>query len=182
MKNLILVLAFLFTLPAFAGNGSGNVSSVIGYGGTSSAPAMVVPSSSTNEYAVTCGHGTSDITDGNYYRCFKQDSNGAASNWALASGKVAYCRGFNSTSNVTTTIGVIFGAGTAAVTHNNSSAPAGDVKFMGNGAYMWVPQNGVPFWHAIPLIFRAVGDIYYPYAQLFGSSAKIAVTLICVEP
>ena len=184
MKFIISLLALLVPLCSLAGNGSGNVSSVIGYGmslNTAAQPGVVVPSSSTSEYAVSCGHGTSDITDGKYYKCFKQDTNGSGTQWAIASGAIARCKGFFTATNVTTTVGVIFGHGTAVVTHNGSTPPTGNVTFMGNGAYSWTqPATTMP-WHSLPLTFRAVGSIVYPYAQIFGSAAKMTITLICTE-
>lgn len=181
---MVNFLILIFSIIAHAQVVPSGVPSV-GYGkneGDASAQAVVVPANDTSFYSVTCGFGTSVITDGYYYRCYKLDTSGGGTNWALSSGTTARCKGFQSAAGAAT-LGVTFGIGTAIVTNNSNSAPAGEVLMSGNGiSYVWGASSAVPTWHSIPITFTATGSTYYPFMKAYSSASSILnVVLICKD-
>ena len=174
---------------------------VVGFGQSINATAPTAPTifnaDITKFYSATCNFGTSTVTAGNYYKCYKMGYTGSGSNpgtdWQIASGKTAYCPGFYFSSNaasVTTNMAFNFGFGTAAVTNNSASAPTGNVTYAPTGMNFYLTSmtsgttiNGANSWVSVPVSFSAVqaGAAIYPYMQASNGGSVIYVTLICTD-
>lgn len=189
MKYLIFILALLSPFTVLAGNGSGNVSNVVGFGGGTDAKGLganaIFSSDVTKYYSVTCGFGTSNVAAGNYYKCRKQG--GASGDWSISSTKTAYCPGFYAQTNSTANTAFSFGYGTAATAGNTSSGPTGDNSYATTGTgFVWgqASSNETAKWFPIPIRFDATvpAATIYPYIRVDGASTQsLNVNLICQD-
>lgn len=191
MVYLLSLFSLLFAVSANAAVVPSGVPSV-GFGAainTSAAQgSMIAAGDLTKYYAVQCGPGGGgNSTSGNYYKCFKQG--GSASDWSVASTKTAYCPGFYVASNANAAVSVIFGYGTAAVTNNSGTDPAGVVSYATNGFSVGYAASSshVLTWFSYPVFFPGSGSTggpgatIYPWIKAGNSGATLGVVFICQD-
>ena len=198
MVHFLISLVF-FVSQSFAAVVPSGVP-VVGFGqsiGPNPTAPTIFNADITKFYSVSCNFGTSNVTAGNYYKCYKMGHTGSGSNpgtdWQIASGKTAYCPGFYVESNQTSSTGAVafsVGFGTAAVTNNSASAPTGNVAYAPTGLNVittgmtnGTTVQGANSWHAIPFSFSAVqaGAAIFPYMQAQTSTVILSLTLICTD-
>lgn len=164
MEKIISLLFFLaIATPAFAGNGSGNVSSVIGLGPSSGlAPTSYVPltnlAGSAGTYAVFSVYASSNATAGNFYPLYK---NGTA--YQVTAGKTAYCFNF-APSAATGAIRFQIVSDTAAISFDQSTALTSGL-FQGGAAARYPLRNST----------TANKKEIYPGTFSIGASRYVAV-------
>lgn len=190
--SILLSLA-LSSNAAFAGNGSGNVSNVVQFGGSptnnvANGPYSVSSSDITKWYTASCSNGGSNVTAGDYYRCSKM-SGTSGSDWTVSATNSAHCAGFWVRTNTTASSAVGFGYGTVAVTANGSSAPTGNKSYTVTGvtanydfgnAASTDKANFVP----MPVCFsgKDAGAIIFPYLYVVaGGSSTLGIQFLCTE-
>lgn len=185
MKTFLIIFGLIFSISvqaAIAPSGLPSAqfgSSVVGSNLPVSPPTIAI-SDLTKAFGVHCGFGTSSMTVGNYYRCFRDGGTTAGSDWQVTSGKTAYCSGFYMASASNLNTAFTFGYGTAAIsTNNTSSAPTGNVNYSPNGVQFYFPSQPSTgmFWISTPISFPASS---FPYLQGQNTMA-LNVNLICQE-
>lgn len=180
MKTLFLILFLITLLPsAFSANLS--VGTIVNQGvkADSDTPAKVIAGSNLSNIITLISGGTS-ITAGNFYRLVKMGAGTNGANYQVTSGKTLYCSGAWSYATGTQTFTV--GYGTAAVTDNNNTAPAGVVYFGGSSNTITVSMpststQGTYKFLPFPMSFPSLS---FPFV-LPKSSQEFATILLCEE-
>lgn len=186
MKYLFLIWAFLLSQVAMAGQGSGNVSNVVQYGGgaiTSTTangvpPQITVPIGSlSNMVTLTGGSGS---TSANYFYGFYSASSPTSNSapYQVPSGKTLYVLGMYMAGTVGHS--PIFGYGTATFTEASSSAPTGAVFYgpgSNPGASAFLPTATTPAYTYFPVGISFPANSY-PFWKAYASSEYMGLILI----
>lgn len=181
MKFLSLLLLVL-TSAAFGATAQVNNVQMVGGGGTSSSPGVIIPEGNAAGYKTLLATADTAGANSTYWR-FTDPSNSVAS-YQVPAGKkfqiTSMC--IISTCSTLTDCEVTLGTGTAAVTNGSASAPAGDFPWItatpsGNNATLFglVNSNGaltcvqLPFSFAQNLFpYMKVGVIGFQTVYLIG--------------
>lgn len=179
MKKLLLICA-LFASQSFAG-GSSNVSYVANQGNKqdSDTPAKTIPNGALGNTITLIG-GAASVGANSFFRLVKMGSGTNGANYQVTAGKTLYCSGV-----WLYTLGLetfSLGYGTAAVTENNSTTPAGQVVFGGSAAtrVLTMPTGSVQGaykFFPIPMSFPAAS---FPYIQA-RDSLEFSAIFLCEE-
>lgn len=171
MKTFLsLILALFLPLAALAGNGSGNVSNVVGLIGAQSATTVapqVIASfgipAGVSVFSIYAGDWTASVTSGNFYPFYK---NGSA--YQVSSGKTATC--FNITMLINGSGSIQLMSATASFAFNASSVTGG--VYQGGASGRAVITNG-SFTGGIPLTIPGTyqfTSLTYPGYQVGSGS------------
>lgn len=187
MRNLILTLGLLFSFNAFAGNGSGNVSAVIGLGAasTATAPSAVPLSNPTGgagtfaTFTLIAGDMQNALTSTNVYPFFKTPTASGGTAYQVTSGKTAYCFDASVISGVTNTnVGLITDTASFAFGATVGSLTSAKFYSGGSGKYTLAASPSANVWTKNPGIYT-FPSLSFPGIQAPGSS--VVVVLNCYE-
>lgn len=182
MRNLILLSAIsLFAAAecaqAISPAPSGSYANS-GYDTASPVPgASYLSTDKAKRVTLTCGSG--NTTAANYYRLGRLGTQTTSQeNYQVPASKALYCDGFYYQTSAT--MNMNFGYGTAAVTNNNNTAPAGEKEFNGgSGLTVVLPSSsGALKWLSLPMMFPAST---YPFCQFQSATVDLTVIPLCEE-
>lgn len=185
MKTFMILFGLIFSIGASAAISPSGVpgyqygSSVVG-SNLPIAPPSIAVTDPSKVFGFHCGFGTSAMTSGNYYKCFRDGGSSSGSDYLTHATKTTYCSGFYMASGSNINTAFSFGYGTAAIGSNNTSTPpTGNVNYSTNGNSIYFgnqPASGL-YWVAYPVSFP---PNVYPYIQA-ANTMSLVVNFICQE-
>jgi hypothetical protein len=180
-KILVSLLTLALSFPAFAATlpQSSNVFQ-LGQGGNTGVPSITLPFSERTKL-ITLVASENMSTSGNYHRLVKAGAQTTSQENYTVGASDLYCFGFYFSSDTSGLYG--FGYGTAAVTEDNSSSPAGEKRFWSNdnqGTIKMAATTGTkPEFYAIPMVFPATT---MPFVKALAASMAFTINMLCYQP
>lgn len=181
-RGLFALLLLLSSISSY-GLGIGYLPGIeeVGIRQDSDTPVKTIPASSLPNIK-TLFAGSTSVTSNHYYRFVLMGAGTNGANYQVTNGKNLYCDGmwaYNSSTGVN--LGLQLGYGTAAVTDDGTSAPAGQVQF-GNATTRTLTvgittNQGTYKFFPFHMVFPSQS---YPYIFLFNS-IEFGVTMLCEE-
>jgi hypothetical protein len=179
------LLLLLVGANALAANSPQNLNAAqTGSGVDSAVPSNSVPSGSRGDRFLLISSMTT-ATSGNYYRFVKAGAQATSQeNYQVTTtvngnpAKGVFCDGFYFSADANSRIG--FGYGTAAVTNDNSAAPAGErLYYAGTVGSFYTPAISSGYKYiAMPISFTVSS---YPFVKNLAANSSIAINMICTE-